>query len=148
MTAGSVSVPPGKATDRAKLPEDHPRTGSRARTIARGGRRCSTKAGAARVLRRSRFPATSTPWPCVRGARASSPRSGPTPRTIEDPDERFRRIATEIVDARGLDLVLRALRAGSIELRAVLADLVFGRKAPVEPPSNRQFSDWWNQEKP
>lgn len=52
--------------------------------------------------------------------------------STEDPDERIRRVATEIVDARGLDLVMRALKSGGVEIRALLTDLVFGsRQAPT-----------------
>jgi phage head maturation protease len=148
MTSGSVSFRPGKATDRAKLPEDHP--------AFRKPREDDSPWWPSLFYERSElleFSAVTVPsnvdaqairsWGARQLAEIRTDAA-----TVEDPDERIRRIATEIVDARGLDLVMRALRTGSIELRAVLADLVFGRKAPVEPPSNRQFSDWWNQEKP
>jgi hypothetical protein len=148
LNAGSVSFAPVKITDRAKLPEDH--------YAHRKPREDDSPWYPAVFFEKQKlleFSGVTIPsnveaealrsWGARQLAEIRTDAA-----TIEDPDARVRRIATEIVDARGLDLVMRALRTGSIELRAVLADLVFGRKAPVEPPSNRQFSDWWNQEKP
>lgn len=134
MTSGSVSFRPGKATDRSKLPEDHP--------AHRKPREDDSPWWPSLFYERNElleFSAVTIPsnvdaqairsW----GARQLTDIRATAAEATEDPDERIRRVATEIVDARGLDLVMRALRSGGVEIRALLADLVFGSRPAPKP---------------
>ena len=136
LNSGSINAKVGKTTDRSKLPPEHiayrkPREDDSPWLPALFFERQELVEFSGVTIPSNVKAEAIRSW----GARQLADIRTTAAESTEDPDERIRRIATEIVDARGLDLVMRALRSGGVEIRALLTDLVFGsaRREPAKP---------------